>query len=127
MAEAAAAIAVIDDYAPRFRRLRDSQVAWVRARDLKIPLYCPICRGKCELGDQTPEAPRRIPSEELAMARNHVKLSAARLLIRLHRGGLINELELRRQATSLDIRIEPEDLWELYDDDPELSETTPLR
>jgi hypothetical protein len=124
MAEAAAAVAVINEYPTRFRRLRDSQVAWVRARDLNIPLYCPICRGRCELEAHAPAAPRRIPSEELAIARNHVKLSASRLLIRLHRGGLINETDLRRHAESLQIRIEPEDLWERHD---EISETTPLR
>lgn len=124
MTEAASAVAIINDYATRFRRLRDSQVAWVRARDLKIPLYCPICHGKCLFEAHAPAAPRRIPSEELAIARNHVKLSAARLLIRLHRGGLINESELRRHADRLDVRIPPEDLRERHD---EISETTPLR
>lgn len=126
MAEAAAAVAVIDDYPTRFRRLRDSQVAWVRARDLKIPLYCPICGGKCVFEAHAPAAPRKIPSEELAIARNHIKLSAARLLIRLHRGGLIDESELRRYAEPLAIRIQPEDFRERHDD-PDASETTPLR
>jgi hypothetical protein len=37
---------------------------------------------------------------------------------------LINETDLRRHAESLQIRIEPEDLWERHD---EISETTPLR
>ncbi|HZL93499.1 MAG TPA: hypothetical protein VFB99_07645, partial [Vicinamibacterales bacterium] len=45
--EAGAAIAVIQDYPARFRRLRDAQVAWVRSRDVKLPFYCPICKGEC--------------------------------------------------------------------------------
>lgn len=126
MQEAAAAVAVIDDYAARFRKLRDSQVAWVRARDLKVTLHCRICRGPCAFAAHTPEAPRRIPAEQLVVARNHVKLSAARLLLRLHRGGLLSESELRSQAAVLELRIQPEDLWERHDD-ADVHELTPVR
>ena len=116
MAEARAAIAVIDDYPARFRRLHDAQVAWVRERDVKVPYYCPICKGECEFSPQTPVAPRRTPSEELDGARTRVKRGAAQLLVRLYRARLIRESEVRQYSDSLDLPIEAEDLQGELDD-----------
>jgi hypothetical protein len=110
MAEAAAAVAVIDDYPARFRRLRDAQVAWVKSRDVKVPIYCPVCRGECEFSPATPAAPQRIPSEELSAARDQVRRAAAQLLLRLHRASLLELSELERYAEELELPIEPEDL-----------------
>jgi hypothetical protein len=110
MAEAAAAIAVIDDYPARFRRLHDAQVAWVRERNSRVSFYCPICEGECEFSPQTPAAPRRTPSEELDVARRRVKQGATRLLLRLYGARFIRESELRQYSDSLELPIEPEDL-----------------
>jgi hypothetical protein len=110
MAEAAAALAVIDDYPTRFRRLRDAQVAWVSSRDVKVPFYCPVCQGECEFSPATPEPPHRIPSEELSVARDRVKRAAAQLLLRFQRASLIALSELDRYAKELELPIEPEDL-----------------
>jgi uncharacterized protein YecT (DUF1311 family) len=51
--EAADAIRVINEYPRRFRRLREAQVAWVKAHDTKIEGYCPICEGVCEARSTT--------------------------------------------------------------------------
>jgi len=110
MGEAAAAIAVIRDYPARFRRLRDAQVAWVRSRDVKVSFFCPICKGECEFGPQTPNAPHRISSDEMDAARDDVRRAAAELLLRLYRSGLLASSELDRYTSALELPIEPEDL-----------------
>jgi hypothetical protein len=110
LTEVAGAIAVIDDYPARFRRLRDAQVAWVRSRDVKVPFYCPVCQGECEFSPATPEAPHRIPSEKLDAARHEVRKAAAQLLLRLHRAGLVGSSDLQRYTNELELPIEPEDL-----------------
>lgn len=110
MGEAAAAIAVIQDYPARFRKLRDAQVAWVSSRDVKLPYYCPVCQGACEFGPRTPNAPHRISSKEMDAARDDVRRSAAQLLLRLYRSGLLASSELGRYASDLELPIEPDDL-----------------
>ena len=110
MAEAQAAVVVIQDYPARFRRLRDAQVAWVRSRDTKVPFYCPLCEGECEFSPATPQGPHRIPSEQLAAARAEVRQAAAQFLLRLLRSGMIALSELERYRDELELPIEPEDL-----------------
>ena len=101
MAEAAAALAVIDDYPARFRKLHDAQVAFVRERSVKVPFYCHVCEGTCEFSPGTPNAPHRTTSEQLTTARNGVKHSAAQLLLRLYGSAFITEQELRQYADPL--------------------------
>jgi hypothetical protein len=115
MAEAAAAISVIDDYPARFRRLRDAQVGWVRSRDVRIPFHCPVCQGECEFSPGTPKPPHRIASEDLSVSRDEVRRAATQLLVRLHRARLIELSELDRYAKELELPIESEDLREELD------------
>lgn len=113
MAETAAALAVIDDYPARFRKLHDAQVTWVRERNVKVPFYCHICQGTCEFSPETPSAPYRTRSEDLETARTDLKRAAAGLLLRLYGSAFITEQELRQHADPLELPIEPEDLREL--------------
>jgi len=110
MDEAARAIAVIDDYPARFRRLHDAQVSWVRSQDTRVPAYCPICRGACEFSPFTPDPPRRTASEQLTAARSNVRRAAIRFLLRLYRADFVSEQRLRDYADRLELPIEPEDL-----------------
>ncbi|HYP98410.1 MAG TPA: hypothetical protein VER96_07035 [Polyangiaceae bacterium] len=116
MSEAASAIAVINDYPARFRRLHDAQVEWVSSQDVSIPFYCPVCQGECEFSPGTPQGPRRIPSEELGAARDRVRKAAAQLLLRLFRAEFVEPPELRRYINDLELPIEPEDLDPGVDD-----------
>ncbi|WP_437609963.1 hypothetical protein WMF20_01285 [Sorangium sp. So ce834] len=110
IAEAAAAVRTIDEYQQRFRQLRDAQVAWVRQHDTKITRYCPVCRGACEFGPQTPDRPHRVPSEDLAAAREAVRNAVRQFLVRLYHAGFVSEAEVRRSADLVGASIEPEDL-----------------
>ncbi|WP_437911972.1 hypothetical protein WME73_31675 [Sorangium sp. So ce302] len=110
IAEAAAAIRAIDEYQHRFRQLQDAQRSWVRQHDTKITRYCPVCRGACEFGPQTPDRPRRVPSEDLAAAREAVRSAVRQFLVRLYHAGFVAEAEVRRSADLVGASIEPEDL-----------------
>src|SRR5688572_18623062 len=84
LSEATAAICAIDEYQPRFLRLRDAQVAWVKEHGTKITPFCPICGGRCEFGPQTPAQPHRVPSEQLSAARSAVRIAVRDFLLRLY-------------------------------------------
>jgi len=110
ISEAVAAVRAIDDYQARFQRLRDSPLSWVRAHDSKITRYCPVCRGACEFGPQTPERPHRVPSEDLSAARTAVRTAVRQFLVRLLHAGFISESDVRREADLVSASLEPEDL-----------------
>ena len=110
MDEAVRAIAIVDDYPARFRRLHDGQVAWVRTQGTRVPAYCPVCRGACEFSPFTPDPPLRTPSEQLSAARSSVRRAASRFLLRLYRADFVSERQLRDYSDRLELPIEPEDL-----------------
>jgi len=53
--------------------------------------YCPICRGACEFGPQTPDRPHRVPSEELKAARDAVRRAVRLFLVRLFKAGFLSD------------------------------------
>ncbi len=110
LSEAAAAVRSIDEYQHRFRRLRDARLSWVREHDTRITRYCPICRGACEFGPQTPDRPHRVPAEDLDSAREAVRRSVRQFLVRLYQGGFVSEAEVRQAADFVGASIETEDL-----------------
>jgi hypothetical protein len=110
LSEAATAVRTIDEYQHRFRQLRDAQISWVRDHDTKLTRYCPICRGGCEFGPQTPDRPHRIPSEDLEAARNAVRVAVRQFVVRLHHAGFLSETEVRLAADLVGASIEQEDL-----------------
>jgi len=109
ISEAIQAISVVDDYPTRFRRLRDAQVDWVKEHGSKVSGYCPHCRGACEFGPQTPEPPRRVPTQDLAAARDCVRRAARRYLLRLYREHLLDEDVVRRACGEIGVGVEAED------------------
>lgn len=110
LAEAVRAVAVIDEYPDRFRRLRDAQVGWVEAHGTRVSGYCAHRGGRCEFGPQVPDAPRRVPSEDLAAARNAVRQAARRYLLRLHKAQFLAESAVRQACGDLGVPLEDEDL-----------------
>lgn len=110
LSEAAAAVRSIDEYQQRFQHLRDAQLSWIREHNTQITRYCPICRGGCEFGPQTPERPHRVPAEDLNAARDAVRKSVRKFLVRLYQAGFVSEAELRQAAATVDAPIEAEDL-----------------
>jgi hypothetical protein len=110
IAEAVDALRVIEEYPARFRRLREAQVAWVKAHGTKVSGYCPICGGGCEFGPQTPEPPHRTPAEDLIDARDALRRAMRRYLLRLHRMHLRDATAVRQACHAVGIGVEAEDL-----------------
>lgn len=110
LSEAASALRTIDGYQARFNQLRDAQLSWVREHDTTISQFCPVCRGACEFGPQTPERPNRLPSEELDLARNAVRVAVRQFVVRLYHAGFLTEAEVRQAADLVGTSIEQEDL-----------------
>jgi len=110
LAEAASAVRAIDEYQKRFQRLRNAQIAWVSEHDTKVTRHCPVCRGACEFGPETPERPHRVPSEELGAARDAVRRAVRHFLVRLFKAGFVAAEEVRRGADTVGASIEQEDL-----------------
>jgi hypothetical protein len=110
LAEAASAVRALDEYQQRFKRLQEAQLAWVREHDTKLPRYCAVCRGACELGPETPDRPHRVPSEERDAARDAVRRAVRQFLLRLFKAGFVSVEEVRRGADTVGASIEQEDL-----------------
>lgn len=109
VAEAAAALHIIEDYPQRFRRLREAQVEWVSSHGTKVSGYCRVCQGACEFGARTPAPPQRTPSDDLARAGEAVRRAMRSLLLRLHAAQLLGEDGVRQVGSQLELRLEPED------------------
>jgi hypothetical protein len=110
ISEAVGAVRAIDEYQYRFERLKEARVAWVQKHDTRITRYCPICRGGCEFGPQTPDRPQRVRSEDLSASRDAVRRSVRQFLVRLYHAGFISEAEVRQHAEIVGASIEREDL-----------------
>lgn len=109
LAEAYDAIRALNGYNARFRKLRDAQVSWVRTNQVRVLSYCPICKGACEFGSQTPPAPIRTPSEDIDTAKLALRKAVVKLLVRFHHIGLITETEVRSGAAQIDAPFDRED------------------
>jgi len=103
IAEARHALAVIDGYQERFRRLKNGQAEYVRAHDT---IAWP---GDPEITTQ-PDPPRRVPDASLRDARRSVTDALYRFLLRLCHDGLVTESRLRSICKELDIGVDVADL-----------------
>lgn len=129
VSEAVHAIAIIDDYPVRFRRLRDAEVGWVKMHGTKVSGYCLHCSGACEFGPQVPRPPGRIPTEDLAAARDAVRRAARRYLLRLYRARFLDEDSVRRSCAEIGVGVETEDFaassTAIVDDGPVPDDSAP--
>jgi hypothetical protein len=108
--EVVGAIEVIDGYSARFRRMRTAQVAWVRAHDVRISPFCPICGGGCEFGPRPPDPPRRVPDAQMDDARKSLREAARRFLRRLYRAHMASREEVLAAAERIGTGFEEHEL-----------------
>ena len=98
------ALAVIDGYQERFRRLKGGQAVYVAKHQTTVssPLD-PEINGP-------PELPHRIPDAGLRDARRALVDSTYAFLLRLCNDGLIPESQFRSECGNLNIGIDPADI-----------------
>jgi hypothetical protein len=108
--EVVSAIEVIDGYSVRFRKMKNAQVGWVRAHDVKVSPFCPICSGGCEFGPRPPDPPRRVPDAQMDDARKSLREAARRFLRRLYRAHMATCDEVLAAADRIGTGFEEHEL-----------------
>jgi hypothetical protein len=104
VAQARHALAVIDGYQDRFRRLKVAQDKYVAAHEITIPSRLdPDIKGR-------PASPSRVPDASLREARRSLVDATYGFLLRLYRDRLISESQLRNLCGDLGIGIDPVDV-----------------
>lgn len=104
------ALSGIDGYSARFARMKQAQVAWVRAHDVKVSPFCPACGGGCEFGPEPPRLPVRVPSHALDEARLALREAARRFLHRLYAAHMLSREDVISAADDIGTGFEPEEL-----------------
>lgn len=91
----------------------DAQKKWIDSHYIRIPDYCSICQGKCELSDGNPpppKPPKRTSSVALNTARRALVDAAYYFLTRCYRIGLLNDNQLKQKCDLIGTSIDPTDL-----------------
>jgi hypothetical protein len=111
--ETISAIQAIDEHNNRFNNMYNAQSNWIDDNNVKVPDYCYICNGICELshnGYLTPELPRKRAKSEKQDARKILVDSAYYFLIRCYKIGLLNKIAFKRFCDKIGTGIDPFDL-----------------
>lgn len=101
------AIRVLDSYEKRFENLKQATIRYAdQHQTCEFPLQASL--DSQYFRKVTP--PRRIPHHQLITSRKRLLDAAYHLLLRLHKAGLIDELQLRSSLEKIQLRIDPIDL-----------------
>jgi len=112
MDEVIVALNALDGHRSRFDSMYNAQKEWIDNHGTKVPDYCYICGGVCELsnGPITPPLPKRKYKAEKAEARKELIDSAYFFLTRCFKVGLLNEEQLEKRCDSIGTSIDPMDI-----------------
>ncbi|MEM6684343.1 MAG: hypothetical protein AAF617_00995 [Bacteroidota bacterium] len=111
--EVVVAIKAIDEHNARFNKMYDAQRSWIETYDTRVPDYCPICNGICELSTEHyvhPELPKRRSNMEKKETRKELVDAAYFFLIRCFKTGLIDTEKLTDFCDTIETGIDPYDL-----------------
>lgn len=107
------AIRAIDEHNVRFEKMCDAQKKWIEERKVKVPDYCSICNGICELSEQhykKPELPKQRAKSEKKQTKKDLVDAAYYFLIRCYKISLLNEKELKGYCNQLGTSVDLNDL-----------------
>lgn len=111
--EAISALKAIDEHNARFDKMYEAQKKWIDDKNVRVPDYCFICNGICELSTEhykKPELPKRKAKNEKKEARKELVNSAYYFLIRCYKIDLLNEKEFKTYCNLIGTSIDPYDL-----------------
>ncbi len=106
-------IRAIDEHNVRFEKMCEAQKEWIEEKNVRVPDYCHICNGICELSEQhykKPEPPKRKAKSEKKEARKELIDSAYYFLIRCYKIELLNEKELKNYCSQIGTGVDSFDL-----------------
>ncbi len=105
LAEVRHALDLVDNYKPRFEKVRAAQKRYVAERET---IRFDIDDPSSIQGTVVP--PLRMPTAELRDARAHLCDALYRFLLRCYHEGVLDEVLLRDTCQSLEIRVDAADL-----------------
>ena len=104
-------LSIIGGYSSRFSAMKAAQMKYVAEHDTRelSPTPSPWC-SCCGPRTRTASLPARPPETEIKDARNRLRDSAYRFLVRCHKTGFIDEQTLRDAADSIGTGVDLADL-----------------
>ncbi|GLB50253.1 hypothetical protein [Neptunitalea lumnitzerae] len=109
--EAITSLKALDEHNIRFEKMYNAQKNWIEEKKVKVPDYCYICNGICELshdGYITPDLPKqKIDKTEI---RKKLINSVYYFLIRCYKVGLLDQEEMKSFCNQIGTDIDPYDL-----------------
>jgi hypothetical protein len=111
--ETESAIRAIDEHNARFEKMCEAQKEWIEDKNVRVPDYCYICNGICELSEEhykKPELPKQRAKTEKRESRKKLVDSAYYFLIRCHKIELLSEKEINEYCNQIGTSIDPNDL-----------------
>ncbi|NRB64917.1 MAG: hypothetical protein HRU40_18165 [Saprospiraceae bacterium] len=106
-------VRAIDEHSMRFEKMCEAQIKWIEEKEVRVPNYCHICNGICELSEQhykKPELPKNRSKGEKKESRKKLVDSTYYFLIRCFKIGLLNEEELKIYCNKIGISVDLYDL-----------------
>jgi hypothetical protein len=104
------AIVAIDEHNIRFAKMYEAQERWIDEKNVRIPDYCYICNGICELSTEhykKPELPKQRAKNDKNDSRKDLINATYYFLVRCVKLELLNEKQFKeycnRIGTSIDI------------------------
>lgn len=111
--ETISSLKAIDEHNLRFEKMREAQRQWIEDKNVRVPDYCYICNGICELSEQhykKPELPSIRASTEKKEARKELIDSVYFFLVPCFKIGLVNKEQLEGYCHQIGTSIDPYDL-----------------
>lgn len=111
--EVESSIKAIDEHNDRFEKMYKAQEKWVEEKNVKIPDYCMICNGICELSDKhykKPDLPKQRATNEKNDSKKELLNVTYYFLVRCFKLELLNEKLFREFCNRIGTSIDQNDL-----------------
>ena len=111
--EVETAITAIDEHNIRFTKMYDAQEKWIDEKNVRIPDYCYICNGICELSNEhykKPELPKQKSTNDKNDSRKDLINAMYYFLVRCLKLELLNEELFKEYCNRIGTSIDPNDL-----------------
>lgn len=111
--EVESSILAIDKHKIRFQKMYEAQEIWIDKKNVKIPDYCYICDGICELSNEhykKPDLPKQRAIKEKNDSRKELINATYYFLVRCFKLELLNEKLFQEYCNRIGTSIDPNDL-----------------
>ncbi len=111
--EVESTIKAIDEHNIRFGKMYNAQEKWIEEKNVKIPDYCYICNGICELSDEhykKPELPKQRAKNDKNDSRKELINATYYFLVRCLKLELLNKKLFQEYCNRIGTSFDPNDL-----------------